>query len=76
MFLLLFTGITCKQLSLNLNQYVIITTEKKQSYDVQDNVTLSCKPCLTGKLITTQCTDVDKWSVNIPVCTRTFVIMS
>jgi hypothetical protein len=76
MFFLLFTGITCKQLSLNLTQYVIITKEQKQSYDFQENVTLSCKPCFTGKSITTQCTDVDKWSVNIPICTRKFVIMS
>ena len=48
MFLLLITGITCKQLSLNLTQYVIITKEQKQSYVFQENVTLSCKPGFTG----------------------------
>jgi hypothetical protein len=48
MFLLLFTGITCKQLSLNLTQYVNITKEQKQSYEFQENVTLSCKPDFTG----------------------------
>jgi len=76
MFLLLFTGITCKQLSLNLTQYVVITKEQKQSYDFQENVTLSCKPGFNGKSMTTQCTDVDKWSANIPICTGKFVIMS
>ena len=48
MFLLLLTGITCKQLSLSLTQYVIITKEQKQSYEFQENVTLSCKPGFTG----------------------------
>jgi hypothetical protein len=76
MFLLLFTGITCKRLSLNLNQYVIITKEQKQSYEFQENVTLSCKPGFTRKSMTTRCTGVDIWSPNIPLCTSKVVIMS
>jgi hypothetical protein len=76
MFLLLFTGITCKPLSINLTQYVIITKEQKQSYEFQENVTLSCKHGFTGKSMATQCTGVDKWSTNIPLCTSKFVIRS
>lgn len=75
-FFQLFTGITCKQLSLNLTQYVVITKEEKQSYDFQENVTLSCKPGFTGKSMTNQCTDVDIWSANTPICTSKFVIVS
>lgn len=76
MFFLLFTGITCKQLSLNLTQYVVITKEEKQSYDFQEIVTLSCKPGFNGKSMTAQCTDVNVWSSNIPICTSKFVILS
>jgi hypothetical protein len=76
MFLLLFTGITCKPLSLNFTQHAIITKEQKQSYEFQEIVTFSCKPGFTGGSMTTQCTDVDKWSPNIPICTGMFVIMS
>ena len=76
MFLLLFTGITCKPLSLSFTQHAIITKEQKQSYDFQEIVTLSCKPGFTGESMTTQCTHVDKWTPNIPLCTSTFVIMS
>ena len=75
MFLLLFTEITCERLSLNLNQYVIITKEQKKSYEFQENVTLSCKSGFTRKSMTTRCTDVDTWSPNIPLCTSKFVIM-
>lgn len=76
MFFLLFTVIACNQLSLNLTQYVVITKEQKTSYDFQDNVELSCKPGFTGKSMTRQCTDVNVWSSNIPVCTSKFVILS
>lgn len=76
MFLLSFTGITCKQSSLNLTQYVVITKEQKQSYDFQENVTVSCKPGFNGNSMTAQCTNVDKWSANILICTGKFVIMS
>ena len=76
MFFSLPTGIACKQSSLNLTQYAIITNEQKPRYDFQENVTLSCKPGFTGKSITTQCTDVDKWSTNTPICTSKLVIVS
>ena len=76
MFFSLFTGIACKQSSLNLTQYVIIPNEQKPRYDFQENVTFSCKPGFTAKSITTQCTDVDKWSANTPICTSKLVIVS
>ena len=64
----LFTEITCTKTSLHVTHNVNVTNDK-QSYDFNEEVTMSCNYGFTGNNVTTRCTDVNTWSNNTPTCT-------
>jgi hypothetical protein len=68
MYFVLFSGITCTNTSLQLSHNVTVGNDK-QTYEFQEKVTMSCNYGFSGNNVTTQCTDVDKWSENSPNCT-------
>ena len=50
-------------------------TNGKQSYNFNEAVIMSCNYGFTGETVTSRCTDVNKWSDNIPTCTSKMFIM-
>ena len=73
-FFFLFTEITCTKESLNLTSSVNVSNGK--SYKFQDEVTMSCNTGFSGKIVTTQCTGVNKWSQKTPTCTGKIFIFA
>jgi hypothetical protein len=64
---LLFTEITCTRMSLSLTEGINVMNNT-HSYNYREMVTMSCKSGLTGTTVTSQCTDVNKWSQKPPIC--------
>ena len=63
----LFTEKTCTKSSLHLTPNVNVRNDK-QSYDFNEEVTMSCNTGFTGKNMTSWCIDVNTWSKNTPTC--------
>jgi len=62
------TGIACTRTSLHLTRNANVTNIK-QSYNFNEEVTMSCNYGFSGNNVTARCTDVNTWSANSPTCT-------
>ena len=63
----LFAVKTCTKTSLQLTQNVNVTNDK-QSYNINDEVRMSCNYGFSGRTATARCTDVNTWSEESPTC--------
>ena len=73
MFLLLLTEIACTRMSLNLTDGIHIIQDLNR-YTLLKTVTMSCKSGFSGTPVTSQCTDVNKWSLTPPICTGKILV--
>lgn len=67
-FVLLFTDITCTRMSLKLTEDMHVIKNVK-NYNFNETVTISCISGFIRTTVTSQCTNVNKWSHTPPICT-------
>ena len=72
-FLLLLTEIACTRMSLHLTDGIQVIQDLYR-YTFQKTVTMSCKSGFSGTPVTSQCTDVNKWSHKPPICTSKILL--
>jgi hypothetical protein len=70
---LLFTEITCTDMSLNLTEAITVM-KISHSYNYLEMVTMSCQTGYIGTHVTSQCTDVNTWSQKPPICTSKILL--
>ena len=67
-FYFLLTEITCTKASLHLTPLVNVQNDK-ETYNFQENVTISCNSGYSDKTVISRCTNVNTWSEYSPTCT-------
>ena len=70
---LLFTEITCTDMSLNLTEAINVM-KISHSYNYLEMVTMSCQTGYIGTHVTSQCIDVNTWSQKPPICTSKILL--
>jgi hypothetical protein len=71
----LLTEITCTRMSLNITEDMH-AIEHAQNYNFNETVTMSCISGFIGITVTSQCTDVNKWSHKPPTCTSKILFLA
>ena len=62
-------------MSLNLTKDIHVI-KYVQNYNFNETVTMSCISGFIGTIVTSQCTDVNKWSHKPPICTSKILFLA